>query len=168
MLVTAFEPFKDYSENITEKVLKILPESKNLVKRLLPVRFEKKIFIDVIKNTSPDIVIALGQYPRGKKIRIERKAVNLKRDNKEDVPQKITNNGVDILFTSLKLKDDSMSRITYDSGMYVCNFSMYTSLEFLNSSNIKYCFLHIPKDNDVALTRDWLLDKIHEIKEGLV
>lgn len=166
ILITAFEPFRDYKENITEKVLRKIKDSEGIYKRLLPVRFEKDIFTTPLKEINPGIVIALGQYPRGNKIRIERKAVNQKGDEKSDPIKKITKNGEDVLYCTLKIKPDQISRVTYDAGKYVCNFSMYTSLDFLKTNSVKYCFLHIPKDMYVDTVVGWLEKKIKFLREG--
>ncbi|RLF33066.1 MAG: hypothetical protein DRN08_05900, partial [Thermoplasmata archaeon] len=125
ILVYGFKPYKNYKENITEKIIRKIKNRKNLVKIIFPVKFEKRIFLEKIRTIKPNIILGLGQHPRSKKIRIERKAINLKRKNKKEKPEFISKNKPFHLFVNVKLKKDKISWISYDAGKYVCNFSMY-------------------------------------------
>jgi len=146
VLLYGFKPYKKWKENITEKIIRKIRNRKNLKKIIFDVEFNKKNFIDEIKKYNPDVIIGLGQHPRSKKIRIERKAVNLKTHNKKEVPKKISKKGPKYLFVNLKLKKDKNSWISYDAGKYVCNYSMYMISDFFKSKNIKFAFIHLPKD----------------------
>jgi len=48
----------------------------------------------------------------------------------------------------LKIGKISGTTITYDAGTYVCNFAMFIIMEDIirNNQNIKFAFLHIPKN----------------------
>ena len=144
--IYGFKSFLDYKENITEKIIKKIKNKKNLKKIVFNVEFNKNQFLKEIKKSNPDIIIGLGQYSRGEKIRIERKAINAQRKNEEKFSKKINKKGLKYLFTNLKLKKDSFSWISYYAGDYVCNFSMYIISDFIKNKNIKYAFIHIPKD----------------------
>ena len=146
ILLYGFKPYKKWKENISEKIIRKIRNRKNLKKLIFDVEFSKKNFIDEIKKFDPDVIIGLGQHTRSKKIRIERKAVNLKRENKKEVPKKISKKGLKYLFLNLKLKKDKNSWISYDAGKYVCNYSMYVISDFSRIKDIKFAFIHLPKD----------------------
>jgi len=167
ILIYGFKPFQGLKENITEKIIENIKNRKNLRKVVFPVKFEKKMFLNEIKEFEPDIILGLGLHPRGKKIRIERKAVNLKQFSKKDIPKPIYKNKPKYLFATLKLKRDKESWISYDAGKYVCNFSMYTLLEFTKNKNIKFAFLHIPKDYNLNKAVKFVGSKIDEIVKDL-
>lgn len=125
------------------------------------------MFTDKIKNTSPDLVIGLGQYPRGHKIRIERRALNLWKVRKQDRPQTILKNRPAKLKVNLKLKKDNNSWLSYNGGQYVCNFSMYVILNFLrDNKKTKYGFIHIPKNYDVTKATKFVIKKLKEINSS--
>ncbi|MBW2999114.1 hypothetical protein KY339_00445 [Candidatus Woesearchaeota archaeon] len=136
ILVYGFGPYKNYKENISEKVVRKIKPRKNLVKAVFSSKFDRKMFLDKIRKVKPDIVIGLGQHTRGRKIRIERKAVNLK---KEKI---ISKNKPKQRFLNLKLKKDRNSWLSYNAGKYVCNYSMY----LISGLDVKFGFVHIPKD----------------------
>ena len=146
ILIYGFKPYKKWKENISENIIRKIRNRKNLKKVIFDVRFNKKNFIDEIKKFNPNIIIGLGQHPRSKKIRIERKSVNLKRENKKEVPKKISKKGPKYLFVNLKLNKDKNSWISYDAGKYVCNYSMYIISDSSKSKDVKFAFIHMPKD----------------------
>lgn len=137
ILIFGFKPYKGWRSNVSEQVIKNLPPGKNLIKAVFPVKFDKKMFIDKIEKHKPDVIIGLGQHDRARKIRIERKGVRRGKNPKEH-------------FVSLKLKKDKNSTIAYDAGRYVCNFSIFTIMDYIkeNKKNIRFAFLHIPRKID--------------------
>jgi pyrrolidone-carboxylate peptidase len=138
VLVYGFKPFLGLKENVSEQVVKGL---KGVKKAIFDVKFGKQQFIDVIKKHGPDVIIGVGQWARGEKIRIERKAVNLKWKSKKEVPKPITKKGTQYLFTSLKLSKDKASWVSYNAGKYVCNYSMYVISNYFKKL---FAFIHIP------------------------
>ena len=163
ILIYGFKPYKNYSENITEKIIQKIKNRKGLTKIIFPVKFQKQIFLDKISGIKPDVILGLGQYPRGKKIRIERKAVNLKRNNKKEETKIISKNNPSQFFINTKLIKNNDSRISYDAGKYVCNFSMYVITASLRNKNVKYAFIHIPKDFHVENAVKFVESKIDEL-----
>ena len=163
ILVYGFKPYKNYKENITEKIIRKIRNRKYLVKIIFPVKFEKHTFLKKIRTINPDIILGLGQHPRSKKIRIERKAINLKRKNKKEKPKIISKNKPFSFFVNVKLKKDRTSWISYDAGKYVCNFSMYVISDFSKNRGIKFAFIHIPKDYNVDKAVKFVESKIDEM-----
>ena len=160
ILLQAFKPYKKYKENISEKIVRRIKNRKNLYKKVFEVKFNRKQFIDQIKKVKPNIIISLGQHPGSKKIRIERRACNLKRNNKEEKLKVILKGKPKYLYTNLKLKKDKNSRISYDAGDYVCNFSMYVILDYIKDKDIKFGFIHIPKDYNLNKAVKFIESKI--------
>lgn len=167
ILVYGFKPFQGLEENITEKVVENIKNRKNLRKIVFPVKFEKKMFLDEIERFKPDIILGLGLHSRGKKNRIERRAVNLKQLSKKDLPKPIYKNKPKYLFATLKLKKNKESWISYNAGKYVCNFFMYTILDFTKNKNTKFAFIHIPKDYNLNKAVKFVESKIDEIIKNL-
>ena len=119
VLVYGFGPYMNYKENITETIVKKL---KSVSKQLFDVKFGKNQFINAVKDF--DVIIGLGQHPRSKKLRIERKAVNLKWKSRKETPKPIFKDKPQQSFVTLKIKKDKDSWLSYDAGKYVCNYSM--------------------------------------------
>ena len=162
LLVYAFEPFGQNAENISQQVLKRLRGRKNVMRMTLPVKFNSTFIIDAIENTKPYIILGLGQYPRGKKIRIERLAKNQQK-SKGHLQTSITENGSAKAVVTLKLQPDTNSWVSYNAGRYVCNYSIYVLLTNAITKNIPLAFLHIPKKVDVIKATDMVEHKIDEI-----
>lgn len=163
ILVYGFRPYGKYKENITEKIIKKIKNRKGLIKVIFPVEFQKQLFLNKISRNKPAIILGLGQHSRGKKMRIERKAVNLKRRNKQQKPKIISENKPPYLFANLKLKKDNASWISYDAGKYVCNFSMYVISDASRNKDIKYAFIHIPKNYNINKAIKFIESKIDEM-----
>jgi pyrrolidone-carboxylate peptidase len=145
ILIYGFKPYKEHEHNITESIVKRL-KKKNITKVIFPARFDKKLFLKRIKTAKPDVIIGLGQHPRTRKIRQERKAVNLYRKSKKEKPRKITK-GPKHYFSTLIFPKKKQILTSYNAGMYVCNFSMYT---ILDNTDLPFAFFHIPKDYNVS------------------
>lgn len=75
VLIYGFEPYGKFSENISQDIVKKLPNS--FRKCIFPVKFDSQQFLVVLERENPDIIIGLGQHPRARKVRIERVAKNL-------------------------------------------------------------------------------------------
>lgn len=163
VLIYGFKPYRDYKENVTEKIVRKITHRKGLIKTVFPVRFDKNMFLEKIKIVKPNIILGLGQCPRGNKIRIERKAVNLMKEDKKESLEIISRKGAEYVFVTFKLKKDKDSWISYDAGKYVCNFSIYIISNFSRHRNIKFAFLHIPKDYNVDKAVKFVDRKIEEM-----
>jgi len=162
ILVYGFKPYKHFKENVTEEIIRKIGNRPCLRKVIVPVKFKSDYFLKRIKKIKPDIILGLGQHPRGRKIRIERKAINSKQYNKER-PEIIYKNKPKYYFVNLKLKKDKNSWISYDAGKYVCNFSMYIISDFLKNKGVKFAFLHIPKNYTLKRATRFVETKIDEI-----
>lgn len=163
-IVYAFEPFGKHNTNISEEVLKSLPKLANFRKHLLKVNFRySDIFTEEfrkdIEEFAPDVIIELGQYPKGEKIRIETIAQN-KMKSKSIQERKIDPGGPDILKASYSISPDEHSMLSENAGKYVCNYSMYKILQYLEGKDIMFAFLHIPKSFDVQVASDFVRELV--------
>jgi pyrrolidone-carboxylate peptidase len=159
LLIYAFKPYGPYPHNISEQVLAAMPDKRGIVKRIFPVRFDYQMFYKTFKEVAPDIVIGLGQHPRARKIRIERKAMNLMKLDDGTI-QTIKADAPVARYSNLKLPESPITTVTYDAGTYVCNYSMFAMGEYAELSNVQYGFLHIPRSMGVMTIVGYLTDMI--------
>lgn len=161
--VYGFEPFLNYAENITQQVILRLQDDKPLSHihfDVLPVRFDPEIFIKPVETFKPDLVLGMGQYPRGQKIRIERRAYNWQQDKRNSpvLTRPIIEGASDTLSPNWSIKPTPMSWRSYNAGRYVCNYSMYQLTHLAQSHDFNYAFLHIPKDFSLELAVRFVKD----------
>ncbi len=149
ILIYGFKPWGKFKENITEKVLVKIRNRKNIKKVVFNVEFNKSQFINEIVKFNPEVIIGLGQCSQGDKLRIERKAINLEKNKLKEDPKPIFKNGLQFLFSTLKIKNDNQLKMSYNAGKYVCNYSMYVIADFIKDRNIKSGFIHVPKEYNV-------------------
>jgi len=171
VFIYGFKPFASFNINISEKIINLIKPVKNLNKYVFPVEFNKTVFIDTIKSINPDIIIGTGMCKRGSKIRIEKKAVNIMKNLKSETFKKI-NPDFSTTYcykTTFKIKTTQYSRYSYNAGTYVCNFSMFVILEYINKlkKNIKFAFLHIPQKLNPLKAKSLLGKLINDSLKGL-
>ena len=147
LLLYGFGPYREFSDNITERIIKSLPRRAGLRKFVFPVRFHRGQFVDAIEQFKPDIVLGLGQSSR-RRIEVESQAANRRCARLTDQPERILARGPARLRTTLTLKVGRQAGKSSNAGDYVCNFSMYVMLNHIlrNGLDIPYGFIHIPHD----------------------
>ena len=133
ILIYGFGPYQHYASNITEVTLRDMKLPRNTFKRVFDVRFDRQMFENVFETVQPDVILGLGQHPRARKLRIERRA------HKRGCF--IANR-----FSTLPLPQTSETTVAYDAGDYVCNYSMWIGIDWCGKNQARYGFLHIPKD----------------------
>ena len=133
ILIYGFGPYQHYASNITEVTLRDMKLPRNTFKRVLDVRFDRQMFQNVFETVQPDVILGLGQHPRARKLRIERRSHNRGRSTQTR-------------FATLSLPQTSEITVAYDAGDYVCNYSMWVGIEWCMRNNARYGFLHVPKD----------------------
>lgn len=166
LLIYGFGPYRQFKDNITEKILRRFPAGNGVKKVVFPVRFQKKQFIEALKKLKPEVILGLGQTSRSKRLKIERRAVNRRRESKNDRPRPILSGGSKWLSTTLKLKGDSQAKISHDAGDYVCNYSMYVILDHLKRRRLptRFGFIHVPHDYNSTRAQRFLLKVVREIQ----
>lgn len=156
ILIYGFGPFRHYRRNITQALLQRLPKRAQLETLILPVRFEPELFLEPVKTLQPDYILGLGQCPRGDLLRLERKAWNLMRDKSQGLEAVIEVDGPASLPVTWHLPLHSDTRVSYDAGRYVCNFSMYTLSRYAQQNQVPYAFVHIPRSFSLNRAQAWL------------
>jgi pyroglutamyl-peptidase len=153
VLVYGFGPYRQFKRNITQHVLRRLPPSTGLSKIVFPVRFHKTQFTGTVKKYRPDVVLGLGQCSRGRVLRIEHKAVNRRRKEKTEKARPIVLGGAKRLAITLRIEQSAFgksAKISRNAGDYVCNFSMYVILDYLqrHHRDARFGFVHVPYNYD--------------------
>jgi pyrrolidone-carboxylate peptidase len=143
ILLYGFGPYDSHETNISGELLKGMRLPRSVQRRVFDVCFDRAMFIDAIERHDPEIIIGLGQSTRSRKIRIERKAVNLMGE-RGATKKPISRHGPDHLFMSLRIPHTGRARLSYDAGTYVCNFSMYVMAEHCRDSRRRCGFVHLP------------------------
>jgi pyrrolidone-carboxylate peptidase len=172
VLIYGFGPYRQFRDNVTRHIVRKLPRSANLKKIVFRVRFDKKQFIDAVKKYRPDFVLGLGQCSTGKLLRIERRAVNRRRNEKRDKAWPIVRGGPKRLPTTLKLGGavrGKQVKLSSNAGDYVCNFSMYVILYSLrrHTGGIAYFgFVHIPRRYDLKKATLFVRKVLHKLGVG--
>jgi pyroglutamyl-peptidase len=156
ILIYGFGPYRQFQDNVTERIVRILPQCPLVKTLVFPVKFHRRQFTKAIMNFKPDAVLGLGQCSLGRKLRIENWAANKRRDNTKAKPKSIVVGAPRRLKTNLPLDFGRQARVSNDAGTYVCNFSMYVILDYLKRHRLPtvYGFIHIPhRYNQRAATR---------------
>ncbi|MDP2743791.1 MAG: hypothetical protein Q8P00_01835 [Dehalococcoidia bacterium] len=166
ILVYGFGVYRSFKENVTEKIIRRMPRQRQLAKIIFPVRFHRRQFIDAVRKHDPEVILGLGQCSRGRRLRIERRAVNKRRNDKGEKPKPIVRGGSRRLPTSLRLGLGSQARFSLNAGDYVCNYSMYVILDYLKRRRepVRFGFIHIPYDYDSRKAKRILLKAIDSIE----
>ena len=79
ILIYGFGPYQQYTTNITEALLRDIRLPRNVFTEVFDVRFSRRMFENTFETVQPDVILGLGQHPRARKLRIERRTY--KRDH---------------------------------------------------------------------------------------
>jgi len=150
ILIYAFSPFGHNHKNISQQVLLSIPDHSNLIKHVFPTQFSQAQFIKIVDEVNPDLIIGMGQYPRGKKLRIETVALNEWRSKSHPTITLINSVGEREIKVTHALHPTKETYPSINAGRYVCNYSMYIFGSWARSHNAKFAFLHIPKSYDLS------------------
>jgi pyroglutamyl-peptidase len=148
ILIYGFGPYRRFRDNVTEKLIRRLPKRRELRTIIFPVRFHRRQFIDAVRKHDPEVILGFGQCSRGRRLRIELRAVNKRRNDKGEKTKPIIRGSPRQLPTHLKLQIGSVARFSRNAGDYVCNYSMYVILDHLKRHRVpvRFGFVHIPHD----------------------
>jgi pyroglutamyl-peptidase len=161
ILLYGFGPYRQFKENVTERILRKISKRRGLTKIVFPVKFDRSQFIRAVTKYKPQWIVGLGQCSRGRRLRIETRAINRRRSSKREKARPIVPHGAPKLFTDLRLELGRQARRSRNAGDYVCNFSIYVILETLRRRQleIRYGFIHVPHDYDAAKAAK-LIDRV--------
>jgi len=166
ILIYGFGPYRRFRHNVTEKLIRRLPRRREFRTIIFPVRFHRRQFIDAVRKHDPEAILGLGQCSRGRRLRIERRAVNKRRNDKHERAMPIIRGGPRQLPTSLNLNIGPPARFSRIAGDYVCNYSMYVILDYLKRRRVpvRFGFVHIPHDFDPGRASPILAKAIDSIE----
>jgi pyrrolidone-carboxylate peptidase len=165
ILLYGFGLYDNHETNISGELVNEIRLPRGVHRKVFDVCFDRSMFTETVDACEPDIIIGLGQSARSRRIRIERKSVNLMGERGE-TPVPISPHGADKHFMSLDMLHDDRARISYDAGVYVCNFSMYVISEHCRGSGCRAGFIHLPASGDRASAGLFLENVIDKAMEG--
>lgn len=143
VLVYGFGPYQCYATNVTEQAIRALRPRAGVQRRVFDVRFDRGMFERTLERLRPRLVIGMGQHPRARKLRIERRA-------------RPVGNATAPRFVSLDLPRTPGTTRTYDAGDYVCNFSMWVVQGWCAENGARFAFIHVPRTLSPARVVDYL------------
>lgn len=165
ILITGFEPFRDYAENSSWEVARHVAScgvaGAEVVAERLPVSYHRvaQALRSAVRRVAPDVIILLGQTGNSDYIRLERVALNMMdsamgdNDGTKPDEEPIDKNGATALFTSLPIKKILLAieakgidvKISNSAGLYVCNRTYYEALKICQEQEAKRAlFVHVP------------------------
>ena len=166
VFIYGFGPYLSFEDNITQKIVESLRDVTikgfEIKLKAFDVKFDESMFLAPIKRFKPNYILGMGQHPRARRIRIERRGVNLM-NHPHQPPKPIKSSSDEVIYTSLKVSPCEASYVTYDAGTYVCNYSMYTLESFAESLGYKYAFFHVPKNFKVKQAARFIRRVIDEL-----
>ena len=161
VLLTAFEPYDEWTENSSwlalAELLKSRPGSFELITRRYPVdlpALRVKLHEDLQKR--PDAVLHLGQAPGASLIKLEAIALNIAGcldDHGQELPDLVDSGPLAFRSQmplgrwSAKLRDAGIPAVvSYHAGTFLCNATMYLTHHWLHSSGqpTQVGFVHLP------------------------
>ncbi len=150
LLIYGFGPYRQFQDNVAEKIVRGLPRHSGRKKLVFPVRFHKGQFLNAIKQHRPDVILGLGQCAHGQRLRIEAQAANRRRNSPDGKARPILAGGPPSLRTNLRLALGRQGKSSNKAGEYVCNYSMYVILDFIKRHRlpIRFGFIHVPHHYD--------------------
>jgi pyrrolidone-carboxylate peptidase len=147
IFVYGFGPYLNHDENVSQAIVERLRSQSEVSTEVFDVRFSRSMILDTLNAHDPAVIIGLGQHPRARKLRLEKKAVNLMQGPGGN-ERKIDDSGPAVRRANLVLPENKQTTITYDAGTYVCNYSMYICLEYCERQAAQFAFMHIPMNYD--------------------
>ena len=165
IIITGFEPFDKEKINPSQEILNHIDCDRNkfqIQSILLPVTVKEagKVITEAIDDFRPDYVLSFGLNGRLSHIALERVAINIVDaripDNNGEQPKDMIINpeGPVAYWSTLPLRNIECNlketgipvRISNSAGTYICNYVMYSALDFIEKRGLKTKsgFIHIP------------------------
>lgn len=164
LLLTAFEPFNNQSENASYDILNRLDYRKKNVtvhKIKLPVHYDACVYRKLLLEYRPDIILHLGEAARRPLINLEKRGINrmdasipdnqgtLKSGepiNPLGLDEYLSTIPVEVVVEALKKQGFPIDS-SESAGTYICNLALYSSLEAVRELKMdtKVGFIHFPR-----------------------
>ncbi|HEX9454712.1 MAG TPA: hypothetical protein VGA27_10140 [Candidatus Binatia bacterium] len=154
LLVYGFGPYRQFRDNITARIIKSLEKQTGVKKLVMPVRFQRRQFVELLERFQPEMILGLGQSSR-RRIEVESRAKNRRRARKGDQPRPIFRHRPHFFPTTLTIKVGQSVGNSKNAGDFVCNYSMYVLLDEIarRARPTRFGFVHIPHDYDEKKAR---------------
>lgn len=155
LLLYGFGSWGKTKQNISREVVDAIEVEKwpelEIEKRVFKVRFEAEPFLEAAGRIRPDYILGLGQYSKGRVMRIERRAMNEIQEKGGVRP--IDVGGEEYRKVNWLIEPGEGVEVKDDAGRFVCNFSMYTLMGWADTHHCRYGFIHIPRVVGVTKAR---------------
>ena len=147
-LFTGFGPFDGAVYNPSWDAAQAAAEASGATAELLPVTFDEALAI-AQRAADYDLVVHFGVAVRRNDVCLERFAHNWGAERKDTAPTRLLPDGpvalecalpLDALAAALDGECGRKWRVSHDAGMYVCNATLYHSL----NAALPAMFVHIP------------------------
>jgi pyrrolidone-carboxylate peptidase len=147
LLVYGFGPYRQYRDNITARIIEALEKQAGVRKFVMPVRFRRRQFVELLERFQVEMILGLGQSSR-RRIEVESRARNQRRARKGDKARPIFRHRPQFLPTTLTIKAGKSVGNSKNAGDFVCNYSMYALLEAIARRGLptRLGFVHVPHD----------------------
>lgn len=152
-LIYGFGPYQSFRDNVTERTLRSMKAPPGVALHVFDVKFDAAMFERVFDRVRPGVVVGLGQHPRARKLRLERRA------HARGDPHRAR-------FVTLDLPRTRDTTVTYDAGDYVCNYSMWVATGWCARHGARYAFVHVPRDFPPARLESYLRAAIRPGRRG--
>ena len=164
VLVTGFQKFGNHNKNISEQIANSLIGQKvrdhEIIVNILSVDEAGSRYVSEIYNQHDfKAILHVGLAENALLPRIELRAKDILNFSIPDNSGRLIKNtpiiGQGDLFSTVNIEDWDVKNmidqpeISNDAGEYICNETLYRTLES-NSKNIPVCFLHLPPKQDDA------------------
>ena len=151
ILVYGFGPYQTFRENVSERSVLSLTRSLRVHRKVFDVKFDRAMFERTLERLKPEVVIGMGQHPRARKLRLERRA---------------RRTGCAPRAVSLDLPRTADTTVTYDAGRYVCNYSMWVVQGWCAKHGARFAFMHVPMNYAPARVARYLREFIRTLRTG--
>lgn len=161
VLITAFEPYGDWSENASWLALveltKSLPEAPEITTRRYPVDYSElavRLADDLVADY--DVALHLGQAPGQSSVHLETVGLNVAGPlgDTPDEFRKLAADGPDAYLSSMPLTRWANelralgipTTVSHHAGTYLCNAALYLSQHIAATRQLKLqsTFVHVP------------------------
>jgi len=154
LLLYGFGPYRQFRDNVTARIIKALEKQTGVRKFVMPVRFQRRQFVELLERFQPEMILGLGQSSR-RRIEVESRAKNQRRARKGAKARPIFRYERQFLSTTLSIKAGQAVGKSKSAGDFVCNYSMYVLLDAIARRGLptRFGFVHIPHDYDEKKAR---------------
>ena len=165
ILLTGFEPFGDFKENPTQKIIEeinfVNTDALEVHKLVLPVDFDKVLspLEEALTTFQPNLVISLGLQANIGQVKLEQVALNVGFDRYGAKTHfSLLNEGSNALMTRLNLDQlaDELCEQgiptlrSNHAGTYLCNGMYYHALQWCAERGSDALFVHLPYTTEMA------------------